>query len=58
MFPRVSACGPRSARFKREDSFIERVKIGMAAEHPSDRVYWVPRPAWERVMHPKNRRTC
>jgi hypothetical protein len=40
----------KSLALKREDSFVERVKIGLAAEQPSDRVYWIPRPAWDRVM--------
>lgn len=28
------------------------------AERPNPKVYWIPRDAYERVMHPKNRRTC
>lgn len=35
---------------------LDRLRIGMAAERPSPRVYWIPREAWERVMLPKNRR--
>ena len=38
------------------DSLADRVAVGIAAERPSDRVYWIPKPAWERVMLPKNRR--
>lgn len=37
-------------------SFSDRVSLGLVAETPSDRVYWIPRPAWERVMEPKGRR--
>lgn len=40
----------KAVALKREDSFMERVKIGMAAENPSQTVYWIPREAWERVM--------
>ncbi len=40
----------KNIAMKREDSFTERLKIGLAAERPSDAVYWVPRPAWDRVM--------
>ena len=32
------------------DSPIERVRIGIAAETPSDRLYWIRRERWERVM--------
>lgn len=40
----------KAVALKREDSFTERLKIGLAAERPSDRVYWISRTAWEKVM--------
>lgn len=32
------------------DSPFDRFAIGMAADVPSDTVYWVSRAAWDRVM--------
>lgn len=46
-----------SVALRREDDFMERLALGAAAQHPSARIYWVPTEAYERVMHPKNRRT-
>jgi hypothetical protein len=37
-------------------SFSDRVQLGLVAERPSDRVYWIPRPAYERVMLRKRRK--
>lgn len=31
---------------------LARLAIGAAAERPSERVYWISREAWERVMGP------
>lgn len=41
---------------RREDDFVKRLQIGAAARQPSNRLYFVPVQAWERVMLPKNRR--
>ena len=30
-------------------TFEERLAIGLAAEQPSDRVYWITREAWDRA---------
>lgn len=37
-------------------SISERIALGVAAASPSDRVYWIPRDAWDCVMKPKARR--
>lgn len=46
----------KEVALRREDSPLERLRIGMAAENPSPRVYWISRAAWERVTLPKNQR--
>ena len=35
-----------------ENSPLDRVRIGLAIDRPSDRVYAIPLAAWERVMGP------
>lgn len=35
---------------KRTNGFYESLEIARVAEHPSDRVYYVSREAWDRVM--------
>jgi hypothetical protein len=37
-------------------SLADRVALGIAAERPSDRVYWVSATAYDRVFAPKGRR--
>jgi hypothetical protein len=46
----------KSRAILHEDNVIERLRIGLAAERPSDRIYWIPRTAWDKVMLPKNRK--
>lgn len=36
----------------------DRDALRRIAERPSPKVYWISLAAYERVMHPKNRRTC
>lgn len=40
----------KDVALRAEDNVMERVRIGIAAERPSDRIYWVPTHAYERVM--------
>ena len=37
----------KSRLVKLSDSITERIQIGIAADAPSDRVYWIPTTAWE-----------
>lgn len=36
--------------------YAERIALGVAVQDPSERVYWIPREAWDRVMAKKPRR--
>jgi hypothetical protein len=39
-------------------SYSDKIALGVAVAQPSQRVYWIPRDAWKRVMEkpPRKRR--
>ncbi len=37
-------------------SFADRLKVGLAAEQPSPRVYWVSQRAWDKAMRSREAR--
>lgn len=48
--------GSADGTLVRSDSPAEFLALGLAAEDPSDRVYWVSSEAWERVMRSRRAR--
>ena len=39
----------KEVAMRNEDSFVERLKIGLAAENPSTKVYWISAKAWNKT---------
>lgn len=51
----LMTAGSKDGTLVRSSELVERAALSVAAVSPSDRVYWVSREAWDRVMAPRRR---